>query len=102
MKKLLALVLSLALIFAVACAFAEGANTKGTGTPLTIYTNSGSSGRADWLKERAAQDGFELAILEEGAGAVQQRIIGEAANPICDVVFGLNAIIWNDLISLLG
>ena len=79
MKKLLALVLSLALIFTVACACAEGADTKGTGTPLTIYTNSGSSGRADWLKERAAQDGFELAILEEGAGAVQQRIIGEAA-----------------------
>ena len=99
MKKLLALVLSLALIFAVACAFAEGANTKGTGVELTIYTNSGSSGRADWLKERAAQDGFKLAILEEGAGAVQQRLIGEAANPICDVVFGLNAIIWNDLIS---
>ena len=99
MKKLLALVLSLALIFTVACAFAEGADTKGTGVELTIYTNSGSSGRADWLKERAAQDGFKLAILEEGAGAVQQRLIGEAANPIADVVFGLNAIIWNDLIS---
>lgn len=99
MKKLLALALCLAMIFTVACVCAEGANTKGTGTPLTIYTNSGSSGRADWLKERAAQDGFELAILEEGAGAVQQRIIGEAANPIADVVFGLNAIIWNDLIS---
>lgn len=99
MKKLLALVLSLALIFTVACAFAEGADTKGTGVELTIYTNSGSSGRADWLIERAAQDGFKLAILEEGAGAVQQRLIGEAANPIADVVFGLNAIIWNDLIS---
>ena len=99
MKKLLALVLSLALIFTVACACAEGADTKGTGVELTIYTNSGSSGRADWLKERAAQDGFKLAILEEGAGAVQQRLIGEAANPIADVVFGLNAIIWNDLIS---
>lgn len=99
MKKLLALVLSLVMIFAVACACAEGADTKGTGVALTIYTNSGSSGRADWLKERAAQDGFNLAILEEGASAVQQRIIGEAANPICDVVFGLNAIIWNDLIA---
>lgn len=56
-------------------------------------------GRKEWLIERAAQDGFNLAVLEEGAGAVQQRIIGEAANPIADVVFGLNAIIWNDLIS---
>lgn len=99
MKKLIALVLSLIMVFSLSCAIAEGANTKGTGVALTIYTNSGSSGRADWLTERAAQDGFKLAILEEGAGAVQQRIIGEAANPICDVVFGLNAIIWNDLIS---
>lgn len=99
MKKLIALVLGLVMIFTVACACAEGADTKGTGVALTIYTNSGSSGRADWLKERAAQDGFNLAILEEGASAVQQRIIGEAANPICDVVFGLNAIIWNDLIA---
>lgn len=99
MKKLLAIVLCLAMVLSMSCAFAEGANTKGTGVPLTIYTNSGSSGRADWLIERAKQDGFELAILAEGAGAVQQRIIGEAANPIADVVFGLNAIIWNDLIS---
>lgn len=99
MKKLLAIVLCLAMALSMSCAFAEGADTKGTGVPLTIYTNSGSSGRADWLIERAKQDGFELAILAEGAGAVQQRIIGEAANPIADVVFGLNAIIWNDLIS---
>ena len=99
MKKLIALVLSLIMVFSLSCAIAEGANTKGTGVALTIYTNSGSSGRADWLTQRAAEDGFKLAILEEGAGAVQQRIIGEAANPICDVVFGLNAIIWNDLIS---
>ena len=99
MKKLIALVMSLIMVFSLSCAIAEGANTKGTGVALTIYTNSGSSGRADWLTQRAAEDGFKLAILEEGAGAVQQRIIGEAANPICDVVFGLNAIIWNDLIS---
>ncbi|MBR5231809.1 MAG: extracellular solute-binding protein [Clostridia bacterium] len=99
MKKLIALVLSLIMVFSLSCAIAEGADTKGTGVALTIYTNSGSSGRADWLTQRAAEDGFKLAILEEGAGAVQQRIIGEAANPICDVVFGLNAIIWNDLIS---
>lgn len=101
MKKLIALILGLVMILSVAsvCAEATGADVKGTGVELTIYTNSGSSGRADWLKERAAQDGYNLAILEEGAGAVQQRLIGEAANPIADVVFGLNAIIWNDLIS---
>lgn len=102
MKKLMALVLSLAMLLslsAAANAEATGADVKGTGVQLTIYTNSGSNGRDAWLIERAKQDGFNLVVLEEGAGAIQQRIIGEAANPIADVVYGLNAIIWNDLIN---
>ncbi|HIQ70693.1 MAG TPA: extracellular solute-binding protein [Candidatus Onthenecus intestinigallinarum] len=103
MKRCLALVLAVLMLLSVfsigVAEEATGADVKGTGVQLTVYTNSGSSGRKEWLIERAAQDGFNLAVLEEGAGAVQQRIIGEAANPIADVVFGLNAIIWNDLIS---
>ena len=97
MKRILAMLIALMLVLGVA--LAEGADTKGTGVELTIYTNSGSSGRDEWLKERAAQDGFNLVIVEEGAGAVQQRLINEGDATPCDVVFGLNAIIWNDLIS---
>ncbi len=98
MKKTIALILILALMLPL-CALAEGAGSdvKGTGVALTIYTNSGSDGRDAWLIERAAQDGFKLAVLEEGAGAIQQRILAEAANPIADVVYGLNAIIWESL-----
>lgn len=101
MKKLTALFLCLVLVFSAACVLAEatGADVRGTGVQLTVYTNSGNSGRAEWLIERAAQDGFKLAVVEEGAGLVQQRLINESANPIADVVYGLNAIIWNDLIS---
>ena len=103
MKKLLAILLGITMLLGMAVTgtaeAATGADVKGTGVPLTVYTNSGNSGRKEWLIERAKQDGFELAVLEDGAGAVQQRIIGEAANPIADVVYGLNAIIWNDLIS---
>ena len=101
MKKLIALVLAavMMLTLAVLPAMAEGADTKGTGVPLTIYTNSGSSGRAEWLTDRAKQDGEEITVVEEGAGAVQQRLINEGAATPCDVVFGLNAIIWNDLIA---
>lgn len=96
MKKVISVVLALAMLLVCFSAVAE---TKGTGVQLTVYTNSGSSGRDAWLIERAAQDGFNLVVLEDGAGAIQQRLIGEAANPIADVVYGLNAIIWNDLIS---
>lgn len=101
MKKIIALILGLVMVLSAASVLAEatGADVRGTGTPITVYTNSGNSGRKEWLIDRAKQDGFELAVLEEGAGAVQQRLIGEAANPIADVVYGLNAIIWNDLIA---
>lgn len=106
MKKLIASMLCMTMLFCSVPVFAEaadteatGADVRGTGTQLTVYTNSGNSGRADWLIDRAAQDGFSLAVVEDGAGNIQQRLIGEAANPICDVVYGLNAIIWNDLIS---
>ena len=102
MKKVFALILTLALVLSMglsAMAEATGADVKGTGVTLTVYTNSGSSGRADWLVERAAQDGYNLVIVEEGASAVQQRLINEGSATPCDVVFGLNAIIWNDLIS---
>ena len=44
MKKFVSFVLALVMLLSV-CAFAmaEGANTKGTGVELTVYTNSGSS-----------------------------------------------------------
>ena len=103
MKKILAIVMAAIMLLSV-CSFAmaeeaKGADVKGTGVELTVYTNSGSSGRADWLKERAAQDGYNLTIVEDGAGKIQQRLINEGAATPCDVVFGLNAIIWNDLIA---
>ena len=78
---------------------ATGADCKGIGIELTIYTNSGSSGRDEWLKARAAQDDYSLAIVSDGASAIQERLKGEKANPIVDVVSGLNAIIWNDLVA---
>ncbi len=98
MKKILSAVLAMIMLLSL-CAGVMAEAVTGTGLELTIYTNSGSSGRKEWLEERAAQAGFKVVVLEDGAGAVQQRLISEANSPICDVVYGLNAIIWNDLIS---
>lgn len=70
---------------------------KGTGEALVIYTNSGSDGRGDWLKDRAAEDGFKIDYIEAGAAEIQNRLVAEAASPVADVVFGLNGIIWADL-----
>lgn len=70
---------------------------KGTGVALTVYSNSVSDGRGDWLVERAAQDGFEIQYLDAGAADIQSRLIAEKNAPVADVVYGLNAIIWESL-----
>ena len=75
----------------------DGELPKVTGVSLTVYSNSVSDGRGDWLVERAAQDGFTLQYLDAGAAEVQSRLIAEKNAPIADVVFGLNSIIWESL-----
>ena len=123
MKKVLALILAMLMLTSlVACGSSEPAETaapaateavaeaapaetaaagtdeaKGTGVMLTIYTNSGSDGRGEWLQERAAQDGFQIQFIDAGAGDTQNRLIAEKASPIADVCFGLNTIIWENL-----
>jgi iron(III) transport system substrate-binding protein len=55
---------------------------------LIVYTNSGSDGRGDWLKERAAQDGFTIEYVQLGAGDLANRLVAEKNNQIADLVFG--------------
>lgn len=66
-------------------------------TTLNVYTNSDTDGRDEWLIERAAQDGFKVQVVGAGAADTQNRLLAEKASPIADVVFGLNAIIWESL-----
>lgn len=80
-----------------ASAFAGTDSAAGTGVMLTIYTNSGSDGRGEWLQERAAKDGFKIQFIDAGAADTQNRLLAEAASPIADVVYGLNTIIWENL-----
>lgn len=64
---------------------------------LIVYTNSGSDGRGDWLKERAAQDGFSIVYVQLGGGDLANRIVAEKNNQIADLVFGLNAVEYEKL-----
>ncbi len=77
---------------------AEGSDglVQGTGVTLTVYTNSGSDGRGDWLVERAAKDGFKIQYIEAGGAEIQNRLLAEKNAPIADVVYGLNSIMWED------
>ncbi|EYT49740.1 extracellular solute-binding protein [Brachybacterium muris] len=65
--------------------------------PLVIYSNSVSEGRGDWLAEQAKAEGFELQFVDLGGGDIQNRLIAEAANPIADVVFGLNNVYFENI-----
>ncbi len=78
---------------------AEGSDglVQGTGVTLTVYTNSGSDGRGDWLVERAAKDGFKIQYIEAGGAEIQNRLLAEKNAPIADVVYGLNSIMWESL-----
>jgi len=64
---------------------------------LIVYTNSGSDGRGDWLKQRAAQDGFQIEYVQLGAGDLANRLVAEKNNQIADLVFGLNAVEYEKL-----
>ena len=82
---------------AASAAAATTPSNKGTGVTLTVYTNSETDGRDEWLIERAAQDGCKVQVVGAGAADTQNRLLAEKASPIADVVFGLNAIIWESL-----
>jgi len=77
---------------------ASGA-VQGTGVRITVYSNSFTDGRAEWLEERGAKDGFRIQTLSAGAADTQNRLIAEKNAPVADVTFGLNAIIWETLIA---
>lgn len=66
---------------------------------MTIYTNSGSDGRGEWLEEKAKEAGFDIQFIDAGAAETQSRLIAEKNAPVADVVFGLNSIIWSSLKS---
>lgn len=57
---------------------------------LIIYSNSVSDGRGEWLKEKAAEAGFNIEYVDAGGGELENRLIAEKNNPIADIVFGLN------------
>lgn len=64
---------------------------------LIIYTNSGSNGRDGWLKDKAAEVGYHVEVVQIQGGDLANRIIAEKNNPQADMVFGLNSIEYEKL-----
>ncbi|MDO5408298.1 MAG: extracellular solute-binding protein [Eubacteriales bacterium] len=76
---------------------AEAAGEVDKSQQLIIYTNSGSNGRGEWLKEKAAGEGYNVEVVQIQGGDLANRIIAEKNNPQADMVFGLNAIEYEKL-----
>ena len=97
MKKVWLLIVALVLSTILA---ACGGNTQSTDKAsegqapkdkkLVVYTNSVSEGRGDWLKQKAAEAGFKIEIVEAGGGDLLNRLVAEKNKPLADVVYGLN------------
>lgn len=64
---------------------------------LIIYTNSGSNGRDIWLKDKAAEGGYNVEVVQIQGGDLGNRIVAEKNNPQADLVFGLNSIEYEKL-----
>ncbi|WP_172120391.1 extracellular solute-binding protein [Actinomyces faecalis] len=77
-----------------------GASSAGSDSAtLTVYSNSVSDGRGEWLKEQAEAAGFSIEYVDAGGGDVYNRIVAEKDAPVADVVFGLNDVFFNKLIE---
>lgn len=70
---------------------------KGTGVSLTIYSNSVSDGRGDWLADRASKDGFSIQYVDAGGADIYSRLVAEKDAPVADVSFGLYSMLWESL-----
>ena len=96
MKKLLALVLALAMVFALsvtACAANDGYTIR-------IYSNSNSTERTTWLINEAKAAGFNISIDDNSViNGADAAIQAANENKDGDLIFGLNETKWGQLID---
>ena len=96
MKKYLALLLALVMVFAVACptAFADDDYT------IRIYSNSNSTERTTWLINEAKKAGFDISIDDNSVISGDTAAVQAAnENKDGDLIFGLNETRWGQLID---
>ena len=87
---------ALASVGATAC---SSVLNPGGSEAITVYSNSLTDGRAEWLTEKANEAGFTLQLVDLGGGDVYNRLVAEKSNPVADVVFGLNDIYFQRLLA---
>ena len=120
MKKLIALLLALVMVFALAaCGNAPAAETKTeetqkepaaeapaaeakdySGYTIRIYSNSNSAERVNWLLAEAEKAGFSLSLdTNEVISGDTAAIQAANENKDGDLIFGLNETRWSQLVN---
>lgn len=97
MKKRMMAILTAAVASSMVFMTAGAEEVKGSGETLTVYSNSVSDGRGDWLTERAAQDGFDIQYVDLAPAEMLTRLNAEKYAPIADVAFGMYTSVWETL-----
>ena len=98
MKKRMIAILAAAMAIGMTMTTSYAAEeVKGTGVTLTVYSNSVSDGRGDWLADRAAEDGFKIQYVSLAPAEMITRLNAEKYSPIADVAFGMYTSVWETL-----
>ncbi len=93
MKKLVALLLTIALLVSVV-------SMAGAASAIRIYSNSNSTERVTWLIQEAKNAGFEISIDDNAVISGDTAAIQAAnENKDGDIIFGLNETRWSQLIN---
>ena len=108
MKKLLALLLALAMVFALAACGetkpaepAEDAPAADySGYTIRIYSNSNSTERVEWLVNKAKEAGFTISLdTNEVISGDTAAVQAADENKDGDLIFGLNETRWSQLVN---
>ena len=99
MKKALALVLTLAMVFSLSVSVAAQAEDY-SGYTIRIYSNSNSTERATWLTNEAKAAGFTVSMDDNSVISGDTAAIQAAnENKDGDIVFGLNETRWSQIVD---
>ena len=97
MKKWIASLLALTMVFSLVCVGPAGADS---GYTIRIYSNSNATERTTWLINEAKQAGFNISIDDNTVLSGDTAAI-QAANEKKDgdILFGLNETRWSQVVN---
>ena len=100
MKKLIALLLAVVMVFALTACGQKAENKDYSGYTIRIYSNSNSTERVTWLVEKAKEAGFNISLdTNEVISGDTAAIQAANENKDGDLIFGLNETRWSQLIK---